>query len=589
MPAHLICEEGPLAGLILEFKDKDEWTIGRDPDLADLVLEDSTVSRQHLLCQKTADGIIVKNLSTINPTIINDHLFEEPVLIKEGDRLKIGQNLFLFSEEEFEKEKSPYNFIFDEPLEEPKEVKENKPKNPYDTIFEDNAEEPELPFSLIGESPFILKVISGPNAGAEIGVEKSRSYIIGKDTSSCDIVFQDLSVSRNHARLTIEANGTCYLEDLDSKNGTLVNNVPIHERTKITTQDLISLGTTTLLLIDRTAAQETIYSPAPFIQEEEIKVEPAKELVVAKSFDWKNQIIPIKYLVLFGSLSVIVFVVFLSFFSLFKGQNIEIVKKDYTKELENSLAKFPGVIISYNAPSGKLFLSGHVSTEIDEQELLYTISMLPYVHQVESPIIIDEYVIKNVNELISSNPNWKSIRISAPTPGNFIVGGYLQAIKERDNLSDFLNINFPFTDRLKNQIVVEEVLSSELQSLFSKSGLDALAFQIGNGEVVITGRYAEEKASVLQNLIDQISKMPGIVTVSNYSVATSGSTARLDISTQYQVTGYSDLDDKGYSVVINGKIFMIGESLNGMKITDLETNLILLEKDGVKYKIEYSL
>ncbi len=47
MPAHLIAEEGPHRGLILNLEEGEDWVIGRDPEAADFVIEDSTVSRKH--------------------------------------------------------------------------------------------------------------------------------------------------------------------------------------------------------------------------------------------------------------------------------------------------------------------------------------------------------------------------------------------------------------------------------------------------------------------------------------------------------------------------------------------------------------
>jgi hypothetical protein len=47
-------------------------------------------------------------------------------------------------------------------------------------------------------------------------------------------------------------------------------------------------------------------------------------------------------------------------------------------------------------------------------------------------------------------------------------------------------------------------------------------------------------------------------------------------------------DKHGYSVVVNGKIYMLGNFVDGMKITSIETNSILLEKDGLNYKIDYT-
>ena len=98
MPVHLIAEEGPHRGLILNLETGDEWTIGRDPDTCDLTIEDSTVSRKHARLNRAPDGIYLKNLSKVNPTLVNDEEKTEPVRLKEGDRIQVGNTVFLYSE-----------------------------------------------------------------------------------------------------------------------------------------------------------------------------------------------------------------------------------------------------------------------------------------------------------------------------------------------------------------------------------------------------------------------------------------------------------------------------------------------------------
>src|SRR5208337_2630439 len=108
----------------------------------------------------------------------------------------------------------------EEAPEEPPAAEKEIAKTAYDTIFEDIGAPSEMPFNLaVPEPPLILKVIGGPNAGAEIGLDKGRTFLLGKDPTTCDIVFQDLSVSRNHARITVTPEGIVELEDLGSKNG----------------------------------------------------------------------------------------------------------------------------------------------------------------------------------------------------------------------------------------------------------------------------------------------------------------------------------------------------------------------------------
>ena len=51
-------------------------------------------------------------------------------------------------------------------------------------------------------------------------------FTIGSDPAS-SLVFLDMLVSRNHAEITIHEDGSCWLKDLNSKNGTSVNGVPL--------------------------------------------------------------------------------------------------------------------------------------------------------------------------------------------------------------------------------------------------------------------------------------------------------------------------------------------------------------------------
>jgi pSer/pThr/pTyr-binding forkhead associated (FHA) protein len=61
-------------------------------------------------------------------------------------------------------------------------------------------------------------------------------------SASCDIRFPSItSISRNHARLTFETG--VWIEDLQSTNGTRVNDVPVSEPLKLSSGDRIQTGT----------------------------------------------------------------------------------------------------------------------------------------------------------------------------------------------------------------------------------------------------------------------------------------------------------------------------------------------------------
>ncbi len=65
-----------------------------------------------------------------------------------------------------------------------------------------------------------LEVIEGPDAGKQIMVD--RPIVIGRDPQA-DLVLEDGEVSGQHARITPSPDGSATVEDLDSANGTFVN------------------------------------------------------------------------------------------------------------------------------------------------------------------------------------------------------------------------------------------------------------------------------------------------------------------------------------------------------------------------------
>ncbi len=637
---HLIAQEGLLKGVVFDLEEGEEWIVGRDPDEADFVIEDSAASRKHVRITKTDDGIFLKNLSRTNPTLVNDKPVKANEPLKENDRVKIGNTFFLFSEEAPSDEASPpseekgkkaqtgYDDIFGD-LEEPELPPEPEPleaatapdesdaaaeqkeepslddsdaqetsKTAYDTIFEDLGAETEMPFNLLAETPLVLKVIGGPNAGAEIGLEKGRSYLLGKDSSTCDIVFQDLSVSRNHARLTISADGILELEDLGSKNSTVVNGEPIAEKQHVTSQDLIAMGTTIFLIIDREAAQETIYSPilpayeagrtATGKDAHDQEEEKASKKSGKKEIDWKKQKIPGRHLIFGGALAAIFLIVFLSFFSLFKSEGVEVAEKTSKSAIQDALENYPGVNYVYNPANGSLFLAGHVMTNVGFQELHYNLAQLSSITSIENNIIIDEGASKSINDVLTTHTDWQGVQVNATKPGHFIVHGYVKTSQENVQISEYLMSNFPYTDLLQNQIVVEDVLDAQIGGLLHSSGFGAVNAQLSSGTVFLMGLYSEKKESDFKKLVKGLNKLQGVKAVKNFATATSPGQASIDVSKQYAVSGSSMHDQRGYSAVINGHIYTLGESLNGMKITSIETSEILLEKDGLKYKIDYT-
>jgi type III secretion system YscD/HrpQ family protein len=575
MAGYLIAEEGPLAGIVITFEEGEEWILGRDPDEATIVLEDPMVSRKHVICRLTSEGYILENLSSVNPSTQNGKVITEAVLLKEGDILQIGSTFFRFTE------KDP---VVQEPEGE---------ESPL--LFEEGDSLSSLSFEVPATTRWLLKVISGPNAGAEFSLQKTSSYILGKDPNLCDVVFHDLSVSRQHARILVDEEDKVFIEDLGSRNGVLVNGELVTEKKPVLSQDLIALGTTSFLIIDREQIHETIISPPSFVSPKMEEAPPLEEpsepvpAAAATEKSWKDLIIPTKHIILAGTFFILVLGLVTATFSLFKAEPVVVQVKHESELVADALKPYPAVQFTFNESSGKLFLVGHVLTTVEKQELTYTISNLSFVQSVEDNVVIDELVWQNMNALILANPDWQAVSIHSPTPGKFVMRGYVQTIDQAQALADYINSNFPYLDLLDNQVVVENNLNMQIQGLLLEKGFSAVVFQLANGELVLTGRVDDKDSSTFTSLISEFKTFPGIRQVKNFVVFTSAETSRVDISQQYQVTGFSQGDDNHQYVVINGRVFATGDLLDGMQITAIQPNIILLEKDGIKFRINYNL
>ncbi|HVN15700.1 MAG TPA: FHA domain-containing protein [Anaerolineales bacterium] len=96
--------------------------------------------------------------------------------------------------------------------------------------------------------------IPGINLTVRSGSEKTSSsrhflqseIILGRDPI-CDIYISDETVSARHARLTFH-HGQWWVEDLNSTNGTRLNQEPVSQPTVLTTGDEIGLGATQLIV-----------------------------------------------------------------------------------------------------------------------------------------------------------------------------------------------------------------------------------------------------------------------------------------------------------------------------------------------------
>jgi len=622
--AKLIAEEGNLKGLILSLEDGSEWVIGRDPDTCQLLIEDPVASRRHLILRETKDGITLENLSLTNPVEVNQEEVKNPRILKDGDHVKIGSGIYRFYAEGSaladtdDKETPIPNRTEEEQMAEVPTGKEEDlsaaaiepPKQSFnaeeglkrDTIFDDQPDDIALVnFDIVETGKWLLKVISGPNNGAEFNMQVGKTYTIGTDPATADIIFHDTSVSRQHAKIFVAPNDTLTIEDLGSKNGTLIDGNTVQKsKVPLSPNSVVTLGTTSFVIFDREGEMQTIISPllpsiVKMLQKEEEKKEEKKELkakapepppITAAEMKEKNRT-TLTALILIAIVTGVFALMAIGAISLFRSEPVqvqEIVEADNL--LKEAMSPFPEVKYSYNKVNNTILLIGHVLTDNQKKQLLYNLQGLKFIKNIDdSGIIIDEGVWQDINPTFARNPKWRGVSIQATTPGNFQITGTLKTRADWESLNEYLSNNFSYLDRLENKIFVEEDVLSSLRTKLSNQGMKNVKVELSSGELVFRGILPQGKQEDFKEILADVSKIPGVRGVQDYVTEAQPEQSIIDVSDRYEVSGISK-SASGLSVVVDGKIVSKGDIIDGMRIMEITQRTIFLEKDSVKYKIE---
>jgi pSer/pThr/pTyr-binding forkhead associated (FHA) protein len=102
-----------------------------------------------------------------------------------------------------------------------------------------------------------LEIVEGPSAGRRLAL--SQPVVIGR-APDAGLVLDDDQVSRHHARVAPQPDGTAVVEDLGSTNGTFINRAQLHGPAQLEPGDDLLVGVSVLEL--RLAAQVATHPSA---------------------------------------------------------------------------------------------------------------------------------------------------------------------------------------------------------------------------------------------------------------------------------------------------------------------------------------
>ena len=108
-----------------------------------------------------------------------------------------------------------------------------------------------------------LEFLNGEHAGKLLDIVphgNGKDFDIGLDPV-CSIHLNDLLVSRRHAVLSVHENGECWIEDLESRNGTYVNGERLSGKARLLKDgDKISIAFFDFLFMDRSVVHTRVHA-----------------------------------------------------------------------------------------------------------------------------------------------------------------------------------------------------------------------------------------------------------------------------------------------------------------------------------------
>lgn len=193
-------------------------TIGRDRQ-ANVTIDDERLSRNHFVLENQQGLILVTDLNSSNGTFVNGTRITSPTYVKQGSQIKAGNTTFTFS--------FPGQVYTGSAT-----VKENVPSSA--TVKES------VPLPNVDPNAPKLTI----NGGREESI--LGNITVGRATHA-NITISDERMSQTHFRLENQQ-GRILLADLNSSNGTFVNDIRVTSPVQIKQGDRIKAGRTNFSL-----------------------------------------------------------------------------------------------------------------------------------------------------------------------------------------------------------------------------------------------------------------------------------------------------------------------------------------------------
>ncbi len=255
---------GRLQGQRLELK-RAIVTIGRGEE-NDIWLDDEMASRHHAELAWDNDVVYITDCDSLNGVLVNGRRIQDSTILEPGEMIEIGSHRFIFelAQEEVaalaEQNDPLVNHKWRSSLERLTGANELLPTRPlHDGPVQNvsgatrlSAEEPVIrewqetaqvnavvPSLQPAEPGGAFRIRNGELAGKIFLLD--RPLITVGRGAECEVVLNDISVSRRHVQFLRQAGGN-YAQDLTSRNGTTINNEPLLQPRLLVPGDIVCVG-----------------------------------------------------------------------------------------------------------------------------------------------------------------------------------------------------------------------------------------------------------------------------------------------------------------------------------------------------------
>ncbi len=261
----LTYRNGRLPGQRLELK-RAIVTIGRGEE-NDIWLDDEMASRYHAELAWEEGVVYITDCDSLNGVLINGRRIHGSSQIEPGEFIEIGSHRFLFELAKYESAAMPEQTdplinhkwrsslerltganellpptrpLSDRPVQNMPDLALISPEESVTREWQETAQVKGIvPSAQPTEPGGALRIHSGELAGKIFLLD--RPVITVGRGAECEVVLNDISVSRRHAQFSRQVSGN-YAQDLTSRNGTTINNELLLQPRLLVPGDIVCVG-----------------------------------------------------------------------------------------------------------------------------------------------------------------------------------------------------------------------------------------------------------------------------------------------------------------------------------------------------------